>query len=240
LPRSNHAALPAPVRAFVAASPIQRAPIAAAVARAAAALPAGTRVLDAGAGEAPYAPLFAHCDHRTQDRPGSVHGTARTADVVADLNELPLEDGSFDFVLCTEVLEHVADPARVLGELHRVLRPGGGLLLSVPFVGELHEDPDDHLRFTRYGLEGLLARAGFAAVEVEPLTGYYATLAHVLRHGGLATRPLEGRASAPSRAAAFALLCLSGVLAAFAPALDRRLDRRHGLPIGWACTAAKP
>jgi SAM-dependent methyltransferase len=210
------------------------------VARAAAALPAGTRVLDAGAGQAPYGPLFAHCDHRTQDRPESVHGAARTADIVADLHDLPVEDESFDFVLCTEVLEHVADPARVLSELHRVLRPGGGLLLSVPFVGELHEDPDDHLRFTRYGLEGLLAGAGFDAVEVQPLTGYYGTLAHVLRHAGLATRPLEGRASAASRAAAFALLCVSSVLSAFAPALDRRLDRRHGLPVGWACTAVRP
>jgi SAM-dependent methyltransferase len=232
------AALPPELVGFVAQSPIHRAPIARAVAEAARALPDGARVLDAGAGDAPYRPLFAHCDYVTQDWPGTVHGAGRAADVVGDLHALPIEDGGFDFVLCTEVLEHVADPARVLAELRRVLRPGGGVLVTVPFVGELHEDPHDHWRLTLYGLDRLLAAAGFEHAEVLPLTGYWSTLAHVLRHAGLATRPAAGRASAPARALAFAALCASAALARVAPALDR-LDARRGLPIGWSATATR-
>ncbi len=225
-----------PLAAFIRESPIQREPIARAVRRSARALAPGTRVLDAGAGTAPYRPLFDGCDYVTQDWPGTVHAAARRADVVADLHDLPVADASFGFVLCTEVLEHVADPARVLRELERVLAPGGGLLVTVPFVGELHEEPHDHWRLTSHGLRGLLERSGFVDIAVEPLTGYWSTVAHVLRHGGLATRPATGRARAATRATAFAALCASGVLQRLAPALDR-VDERRALPVGWAATA---
>ena len=231
--------LPSELAAFVAESPIQRGPIAHAVAAAAVALPTGARVLDAGAGTAPYRPLFAHCEYVTQDWPGTVHDAARGADIVADLHHLPVGAHRFDFVLCTEVLEHVADPARVLTELHRVLRPGGTLLVTVPFVGQLHEEPHDHWRFTCYGLDGLLADAGFADGDVRPLTGYWSTLAHVMRHGGLATRPVDRRGRAATRVLAFGLLCLSAVLQRLAPSLDR-FDARHALPIGWVARAVRP
>lgn len=232
--------LPASVRSFVAASPIQREPIADAVAREATALDPGCRVLDAGAGEAPYRPLFAHCDYVTQDWPGTVHPGARQADVVGDLHDLPVADASFDAVLLTEVLEHVAEPAIVLTELRRVLREGGRLFVSVPFVGELHEEPHDHYRYTSHGLRGLLERAGFSGIAVEPLTGWFSTFAHVLRHQGLSTAPTSGPVPLPMRIVGFALLGLSNLLRKVAPALDRRLDRRKAFPIGWVATARVP
>lgn len=234
--------VPASVTAFVAESPIQREPIAAAVTAAAASLPGGARVLDAGAGEAPYRPLFAHCRYVTQDWPSSVHTGAATADVVGDLHDLEVTDCSFDFVLCTEVLEHVADPARVCAELHRVLRPGGGILVTVPFVGELHEEPYDYRRFTSHGIEATLTDAGFESSAAEPLTGYFGTLAHVLRHAGLSTRPVTGRASAASRATAWLLLCISAVLQRLTARLDPALDQRGAFPVGWICrgTAGEP
>lgn len=233
---------PSALRPFIAESPIHRAPIAEAVAAAAAALPPGTRVLDAGAGDAPYRPLFAHCAYVTQDWPGTVHEGARGADVIADLHDLPVEDGSFDAVVCTEVLEHVAEPARVLDELARVLRPGGSVLITVPFVGGLHEEPHDHYRYTSHGLRGLLARAGFAGIEIEPLTGYWSTLANVLRQGAMNTTPIGVRPRPLARLAGSAALALSELLRRLAPALDRRLDTRHALPIGWVAraTAAGP
>lgn len=214
---------------FIRQSPIQRTPIAYAVADAAAGLPAGTRVLDAGAGEAPYRELFIRCAYTTHDWPGTMHEGARAADILADIHELPIDDGSFDFVLLTEVLEHVAEPQRALTELRRVLAPGGTLLLTVPFVGELHEEPHDHYRYTSYGLSGLLQRAGFDAVAVRPLTGWYSTLAHVMRHSGLAT----ARPGMTGRSVSFAFLCASGILQRLAPVLDRRLDARRALPLGW-------
>lgn len=223
--------------AFVARSPIQRQPIADAVAAFAAGLPAGTRVLDAGAGDAPYRPLLAHCEHVTQDWPGSEHAGARGSAIVADLHALPVADASFDAVLCTEVLEHVAEPERVVAELRRVLRPGAPLLVTVPFVGELHEEPHDHWRYTSHGLSGLLARGGFEDVEVEPLTGYWSTLAHVLRHAALATTPPGARARPATRIAGSVALVLSALLRRVAGPLDRRADQRRALPIGWVARA---
>jgi SAM-dependent methyltransferase len=230
--------LPGPLASFVATAPIQRAPIARAVGALAASLPAGARVLDAGAGDAPYRPLFAHCDYRTQDWPGSVHDGAAAADVVADLHALPPGTGPFDAVVCTEVLEHVADPAQVLRELHRVLVPGGVLLVTVPFVGALHEEPYDFRRPTSHGLEHLLHAAGFPGARAEPMSGYFSTLAHTLRFGGLATQPLGGRASWAQRAAGLALLGVALVLERLAPALDR-LDTRRALPVGWVSRAVR-
>lgn len=233
---------PPALRLFIAESPVQRAPIAEAVAAAAAALPPGARVLDAGAGEAPYRPLFAHCDYVTQDWPGTVHQGAHGADVIADLHDLPLEDGSFDAVLCTEVLEHVAEPARVLDELARVLRPGGSVLITVPFVIGLHEEPHDHYRYTSHGLRGLLGRSGFTGIEVEPLTGYWSTLSHVLRIAAMNTTPIGVTPRPLARIAGSLTFVLSELLRRVAPALDRRLDTRHALPIGWVAraTAAGP
>jgi SAM-dependent methyltransferase len=227
--------LPSEVQRFVAATPVVRTPIALAVARAAQRLPAGTAVLDAGAGEAPYRRLFDHCEYRTQDWPGSVHPGSREASIVADLHSLPIEDASFDFVLCTEVLEHVRDPAQVATELRRVLRDGGTLLVTVPFVGELHEEPHDYRRFTNHGVEGLLLAAGFDDVRAEPLTGYYSTIIHLFRHSGLATRPRGGSQRPTARAMCFTLLAVSRVLQAIASRLDNGLDQRRALPVGWLC-----
>jgi len=76
-------------------------------------------------------------------------------DLVADAHTLPFEDNSYEIVICREVLEHVKDPQKVLSELHRVLMPGGTLLLSTRFLFPVHEAPNDRWRFTRYILEEL-------------------------------------------------------------------------------------
>lgn len=80
----------------------------------------------------------------------------RHPQVTADVCELPFADGQFDAVCLMEVLEHVHAPARAIDEIYRVLRPGGTLIFSVPFLFPLHDRPYDYYRFTRYGLELLL------------------------------------------------------------------------------------
>ncbi len=177
--------------AFVAES-LDRRPIFEFVSEASRSLAAGARVLDAGSGEAPYRALFDHCEYVTGDWEQSIHEGGRAADVVAPLDELPLEDESFDAVLCTQVLEHLADPVRVLGELRRVLVSGGAIWITAPLVWELHEEPHDYYRYTSHGLRELLERAGFAEIEVRPLTGYFTTIAQLLRNGGSATRLGDG------------------------------------------------
>lgn len=92
-------------------------------------------------------------------------------DVVGDAMRLPLADGSVDVILMVEVLEHVAEPWRVVLEAHRVLRPGGALLGSAPFVWPVHGDPDDYFRFTAAGLRSMLR--GFDSAEVVPIGNHY-------------------------------------------------------------------
>ncbi|MGL6077675.1 class I SAM-dependent methyltransferase [Methyloversatilis discipulorum] len=101
------------------------------VAAQAATLPAGARVLDIGAGSCPYRSLFAHCDYRTQDFTGLQddqlrHGGYGRIDYVCDAADIPAPEASFDALLCTEVLEHLVDPVRVVKEFARLLRPGDG------------------------------------------------------------------------------------------------------------------
>jgi SAM-dependent methyltransferase len=96
------------------------------------------------------------------------------ADVIANLNQpLPLCDAIVDHVVSFEVLEHLAEPGVMLREACRVMRPGGLLLLTVPFQWWLHEAPWDYQRYTRYGLEYQLRKAGFQNIVVEPTTGFW-------------------------------------------------------------------
>ncbi len=102
------------------------------VAEQAASLPAGSRVLDMGAGSCPYRPLFAHCRYETQDFAGLDdvqlrHGGYGRIDYRCDIASVPVADGTFDAILCTEVLEHVREPIKVVQEMARILKPGGRL-----------------------------------------------------------------------------------------------------------------
>lgn len=229
--------LPASVQTFVDEAPAARRPIARAVADFAAGLPADSSVLDAGAGEAPYRPLFDHCEYLTQDWAETVHPGGRTADVIADLETLPLPDRRFDAVVLTEVLEHVRRPVPTLTELARVLRPGGRLLVTVPFVCELHEEPYDFYRYTPYALRSMLEESGFESIEVAPSAGWFTTAAQVMRHQGLATGPLSGRHSLKQRLVALGYRVAGRVLLRFADRLDQAIDTRRALPPGWIATA---
>lgn len=233
---SSSSAAERELTAFVAESPIQRRPIVEAIKAFAATVAPGSDVLDAGAGDAPYRRLFVHCNYRTQDWPASPHTRASTADIVGDLRDLPVAAGSLDAVVCTEVLEHIETPWDALDEIHRVLRPGGRLFVTVPFVGELHEEPHDHYRYTSHGIRGLLERSAFVVDNVEPLTGYFQTMTHLLRIGGTAFRAPGSRSGLAATVATFLLLALSKALERPARLLDR-IDNRHALPIGWVVEA---
>jgi SAM-dependent methyltransferase len=205
------------------------------VARCAGELERGARVLDAGAGDAPYRELFGHCDYVTTDWTRSIHPGARNADVIASLAGLPVPDASFDAVLCTQVLEHVDDPGAVVSELHRVLRPGARLWLTVPLVWPLHEEPFDFFRYTPYSLTNLLAQAGFVDVYVAPRNGYFATIAQLLRIAPDAVGWQDDRGG-PPRARLFEdLRRLADQLEAFEDLDDRRI-----FPLGYQATARRP
>jgi SAM-dependent methyltransferase len=136
------------------------------------------RLLDVGCGLKPYGPLLAPyiTEHVGVDHPDSPHALT-SVDVLATAYDIPLEDGSFDTVLMTEVLEHLERPADAVAESFRLLRSGGRLILTTPFIWTLHEAPRDFYRFSPFGLRYLAEEAGFREVTVTPLAGQWTMLA---------------------------------------------------------------
>lgn len=126
-------------------------------------------VLDVGAGAQPYRPLMpAAARYRAIDV--AVAGEAFGYDLpdteYFEGDRWPVEDSSVDVVLATETLEHVPEPTVFLAEARRVLRPGGRIVLTVPFAARWHYIPHDYWRYTPSSLRNLLEAAGFGDVVV--------------------------------------------------------------------------
>ena len=121
-------------------------------------------VLDVGCGKKPFGPLFSE----TIRHVGMDIACDTDADVVHDLEtKWPMEDGSFDLVLMSEVMEHLGDPEHALAESARVLRPGGLLYISTPFAFPLHARPHDFLRFTEFFYKRIPERHPFALQSLD-------------------------------------------------------------------------
>lgn len=90
--------------------------------------------------------------------------------VIADLNtELPFKDRIADIIILANVLEHIAEPNTLLAECERVLKPGGLLLGTVPYLINIHQRPYDYYRYTDTNLEYLLQKHRFAEIRVTPV-----------------------------------------------------------------------
>jgi SAM-dependent methyltransferase len=141
----------------------------------AATLPPESRVLDVGAGASKYRPLFSHCRYESQDfcrYEGPLVQYLAPIDYVCDLTSIPLPDGSLDAVLCTEVIEHIVEPTRALGELSRLLKPGGRLFVSAPLLSWLHMEPYHYYGgFTHYWYRHWLPKFGLAIDSITPVGG---------------------------------------------------------------------
>jgi SAM-dependent methyltransferase len=107
--------------------------------------------------------------------------------IFADVTRTPLQAESVDCILCTEVLEHLPDPQACVDEAHRILRPRGVVLASVPFFYPVHADPYDFQRFTEDGLRHLFH--DFTLVEIHRMGGYVGVLGLLLEIG---TAGVEG------------------------------------------------
>jgi len=127
------------------------------------------RLLDVGCGSKPYATLFEVEAYVGLDIDSETTRRIGVADHFYDGNRFPLPDAAFDSVLCNQVLEHVFNPDEFLREVGRVLKPGGKLLLTVPFLWDEHEQPYDYARYSSFGLRALLQKNGFAVVSQEKL-----------------------------------------------------------------------
>lgn len=126
-------------------------------------------VLDVGCGAQPYRELInpSVCYRGIDARSATAHFGYDAPDTVYyDGDIWPVDDASIDFILCTETLEHVLDTRQFLREAWRCLRPGGSLLLTLPFAARWHFIPYDYWRITPSGLDYLLRGCGFSETRV--------------------------------------------------------------------------
>jgi len=129
------------------------------------------KILDVGCGSCPYKEFFIDVEeyigvdtNPTPDQEYIVKGDAMS---------LPFEDNYFDTVVTFELLEHVPDPFKVFSEIHRVIKKGGILILTACQMWNLHEEPNDYYRFTKYGLKYLCEKNDFKLILHESSGSFY-------------------------------------------------------------------
>jgi SAM-dependent methyltransferase len=133
-------------------------------------------LLDVGCGSKPFASLFDGrvTRYRGTDLSASRFLGASTPDAFARAEALPFRGGSFRTVMGLSMLTYLPEPGRMIDEAHRVLEPGGVLILEFTQMAPLHDPPHDYFRFTRFGAAWLLERAGFVPLEFIPVGGLWA------------------------------------------------------------------
>jgi SAM-dependent methyltransferase len=218
---------------------------------------ASGRLLDVGVGERPYAALFGPrvsryvgleyppaAENLSPDITGARSANLKGAvDVWGDGGALPFRDASFDTVLCTELLEHVPDPDRCLAEIARALRPGGALLMTVPFISALHALPYDFWRFTPAGLTALLTRHGLVVESLVPRGNVASAAAsmttqYLLRAVGARHEFRDGSISISRWRAVFVLPLVALAQGGFL--LLERLTSDCGACLGYSVVARRP
>lgn len=109
---------------------------------------------------------------------------------------MPFEDNSFDSMMATEVLEHCPDPLLIVQEMKRVLKPGGVLFFTVPFLWNLHEVPHDHYRYTPFALERIFRNCGMQ-LELHAHGGWNTSMAQMIGMWIVATKKESGENAGP-------------------------------------------
>jgi len=199
----------------------------------------GMRVLDAGSGKLP--------EQFLREEILATGATLHTCDLnfgpgvdfEADVSDLPFEDGAYDIVLNTQVLEHVKDPGKVCRDLARVLKPGGLLFLTTPQSSPLHNLPWNFFNFTNLGLGLLMDAAGLEVEKVRAQGGHFALLAFELHW-----TVREIRRSAMPAVLKLPLQLVAQVLFGFVIKLPLiwldRFDRDPLNTMGWNLLCRKP
>lgn len=179
-----------------------------------------------------------------KDLPASVYvggdiAPTEASDVVFDAASMPFGDASVDVVLALEVLEHMSSPQQLIDESARVLRPGGRLILTVPFMFGIH-DYRDYYRYTPLGLETMLGQSGMSLVEVKPRGGTFVASTGLVRNlilNAIVGNPKDWRAVGAGKQVrwliATAVLTPWTLVTWAAFGLDALLDRRTVSPPGF-------
>jgi SAM-dependent methyltransferase len=159
-------------------------------------------------------------------------------------DQIPVEDGRFDYVIFNQTMEHLDRPERALSELHRVLKPGGKLLCTTPLFYEEHEQPYDFFRYTQFAHRRLFSQAGFQVEQVEWLEGFFGTCGYMLQTIHLYI-PNRLRGGGMGSLVVMPFLFLTRIAALVGAAVFYRLDLRWkiigaGFPKNYVVVASKP
>ena len=140
-------------------------------------------VVDLGCGNMPYRETILSNNKVEKyigiDWPGTSYYSNKP-DFIWDGITIPLENNSVDFVLLTEVMEHLDDPLAVVNEIYRILKPGGSLVGTTPFFWLLHEVPNDMQRLSPFGIKRIFEKTGFERHEIIGAGGWRTSLAQFI------------------------------------------------------------
>ena len=215
------------------------------VRQAADSLPPGGLILDAGAGDCPYQPLFNHARYESADFCEEDLNYGKIT-YVCDLTSIPVEDERYDLVLCTQVICELPDPLAALKELYRVLKPGKELWISAPVFYKQLSIPYDFHRFPEAGFRQILDKAGFQVRHFEWMEGYSGTLSYKLKEAAktLPLSPKEYGGGPIGWAAALLAVILKptfGMLSILYGRLDMRFkNTQAGFCKNYMAVAVKP
>lgn len=190
------------------------------------------RVLDVGAGDySRYHHLFSSDEYLKMDIKASDN-----VDVIASAEDIPFPAETFDSVICTQVFEHLNNPFKVAYEISRILKTGGVCLLTVPQTNELHEEPHDYFRYTKFGLEEIFNKVGLEIIEFDRRGGFFTLIAqlkirYLLDRFKLHRRKFCGRAASK----------LFSIYGKFMMGLDKldKSDANRKHTIGWCVILRK-
>jgi SAM-dependent methyltransferase len=139
------------------------------------------KLIDLGCGTKPYESILkpyieSYFGVDFQPAAEKNYGENTKADLYVDCSNTELESEAFDTLLSTQVMEHIFETDNYLSECYRLLKKNGYGIFTVPFFWQLHSEPYDFFRFTRFSLDRLFSEKGFKIIEIRPLEGAYAAL----------------------------------------------------------------
>lgn len=153
----------------------------------------GEKILDLGAGQLRNKKFCNHLNYVSQDfcqydGKGNDQGLQTSdwdvskIDIVSDIIDIPIDDASIDNIICTEVLEHIPYPELAIKEMSRIVKKGGYLILTAPFMSETHFAPYHFCSgFDKYWYDFHLKENGFDIIKIEPYGNMYSKLVNSMR-----------------------------------------------------------